>query len=445
MAFDSYFYILLFLPVAAAGYFALQGLSWARAWLLICGLAFYTLADLRHLPILACSLLINYGLTRLLAPRPGDRGLLFFGILFNLLAFLWLRWAAQPGPSLASARFGLPLALGVFTLQQIALLVEAYRGRAVYGFLDHGLCVAFFPQLLAGPISLHREILPQLGRPKGLDYSSLARGLLLFSLGLFKKTMLADSFGVWARAGFTSPGELNLLEAWLACFSNTLQIYFDFSGLMDMASGSALAFGVELPSSFDSPYQALDIRDFWRRWHKSLGRWLRAYVARPLAGRLGKAPSVLIVFLAASLWYGAGGTFLVWGLLNAAAFLWHRSWLGSGLRCPRPLAWLLTFLFVNASWVLYRASSLAEASKLLRGMTLGPFPPAGVDIFQSEIPARAAWAVALGLLICLLSSNSSRLAKEFRPSWRHALLCFFAFLLGLLGIGQMRDHLYLEF
>jgi len=270
----------------------------------------------------------------------------------------------------------LPLAISFFTFQQIAYLVDCFqKDTQEYDFLNYCLFVSFFPQLIAGPIVHHREMMPQFMRlkTKTLNWSNVSTGIFIFCLGLFKKVVVADSFAQWANAGFDAGHALGLFEAWGASLSYTFQIYYDFSGYTDMAIGAALLFNIRLPVNFNSPYKALSIQDFWRRWHITLSRWLRDYVYIPLGGnRRGQNRTYLnlfVTFLLGGLWHGAGWTFVVWGATHGAVMVVHRFWGSKGLKMPAPIAWLTTFLFINATWVFFRAETFDGALKVLSGMT----------------------------------------------------------------------------
>ncbi|MGB6019807.1 MAG: MBOAT family O-acyltransferase, partial [Sulfurimonadaceae bacterium] len=269
-------------------------------------------------------------------------------------------------------------AISFFTFQQIAYLVDSYRGEtAEYDFLNYALFVTFFPQLIAGPIVHHAEMMPQFASKWNLvkNYKNIATGLFIFSIGLFKKVVIADTFAKWATAGFDHAETLNLLEAWATSLSYTFQLYFDFSGYTDMAIGAALLFNIKLPINFNSPYKALDIQDFWRRWHITLSRFLRDYIYIPLGGnRKGSFRTynnLLATFILGGIWHGAGWTFVFWGLLHGMALVVHRFWKSIGFTMPNILAWFITFNFINIAWVFFRAREWDDAIKVLTGMVSG--------------------------------------------------------------------------
>ena len=299
------------------------------------------------------------------------------------------------GASLPLPHILLPLALSFVTFQQIAFLVDTYKSDEIkkIDWLDYSLFITFFPQLIAGPIVHHKEMMPQfaslLSKGKELvDWERFARGLFIFSIGLFKKVVIADEFGIWADKGYAAVGNrisLNFFESWLTSLSYTFQLYFDFSGYCDMATGIALFFGIVLPINFDSPYKALNIKEFWKRWHMTLGRFLTAYLYIPLGGNKKGFPreliNIFIVFALSGLWHGAGWGFIIWGLLHAGAMIIHRiySYILKSLfgleeiqsKLYQVLCWILTFNFINLSWIFFRSESVSGAINLIKGMMGG--------------------------------------------------------------------------
>jgi len=279
----------------------------------------------------------------------------------------------------------LPLAISFFTFQQITYLVDAYRGETrEYNFLQYALFVSFFPQLIAGPIVHHREMMPQFSKARGfsLKYEYIAVGLSIFFLGLFKKVVLADSMSGYVAETFSvvSHGDLlSFFEAWKGTLAYSFQLYFDFSGYSDMAVGVAFLFGIRLPLNFNSPYKARSIIEFWQRWHITLSRFLKDYLYIPLGGnRKGKArrySNLMITMLLGGLWHGAGWTFVIWGALHGTYLIVNHVWRSAcdllgftnrANRFYRFLAGLLTFLSVSVAWVYFRADSLEAANLMVK-------------------------------------------------------------------------------
>ena len=277
--------------------------------------------------------------------------------------------------NVALLNLALPLAISFFTFQQIAYLVDSYRAETKeYDFINYAVFVTFFPQLIAGPIVHHKEMMPQFANNinSKIHYKNISRGLYIFSIGLFKKVIIADTFAVFATAGFDVASTLSFYEAWAASLSYTFQLYFDFSGYTDMAIGLALLFNIVLPVNFNSPYKAQNIQDFWRRWHMTLSRFLRDYIYIPLGGnRKGNLityQNLMATFIIGGLWHGAAWTFVFWGFLHGFAISVHRLWTSLGLRLWSWLAWFITFNFINVTWVFFRAENWEDVNKVLKGM-----------------------------------------------------------------------------
>jgi len=312
----------------------------------------------------------------------GRKSLLSFGIGANLALLGYFKYADfflsnvnSLGADFELLHLALPLAISFFTFQQIAYLVDSYRAETnEYDFLNYALFVTFFPQLIAGPIVHHKEMMPQFASRWNLvkKYRNIALGLFIFSIGLFKKVVIADTFAQWATQGFDHAEILTFFEAWATSLSYTFQLYFDFSGYTDMAIGAALLFNIRLPINFDSPYKAKDIQDFWRRWHITLSRFLRDYIYIPLGGnRKGSFrtySNLMATFILGGLWHGAGWTFVFWGFLHGMALVIHRIWKQLGFRMNAIFAWFITFNFVNIAWVFFRAQTWEDAVKVLKGM-----------------------------------------------------------------------------
>ena len=453
MLFHSQTFILGFLPVVLAAYYALAPWRAPRqAMLVAASLVFYGWWDIRYVPLLVALTLANWLIVRGFAAS-GWRPLLAAGVALNLAVLGLFKYADFLGAN-AAALFGqdwtplgivLPLGISFFVFQKISYLVDLRRGdRHVYGFLDFCLFVTFFPQLIAGPLVRHNEIIHQFRadprRPEMWD--NLARGGLLFVIGLFKKLAVADTLAPNADRlfGLAAHGTaLGAVEAWAAAASYTLQLYFDFSGYSDMAIGLALLFGLVLPDNFDAPYRATSIRDFWRRWHMTLSRFLRDYLYIPLGGnRHGpwrQASNVGITMLLGGLWHGAGWNFVLWGGLHGAALAANGAWHRTGLRLPAPLGRAATLLFVVLAWVVFRAPDLATSAGMFAAMAggngvgwvrlqdglmlplaalLAVAGPTSLVLARELLPLRARVAVPAGLaLVYLLLLSGGRVGTAF--------------------------------
>ena len=400
MIFSSWQFILLFLPISFFFYFWLNQrrlVIAGKVWLVAVSLFFYAYWDIKYLPLILGSIFLNFAIGTGLAqahqaslrePQKPHRGanrkvVLATGIVANLLLLGYYKYTdflignvnVLFGTSYPLPHIVLPLAISFFTFTQIVYLVDSYRGEtAEYDLLNYSLFVTFFPHLIAGPIVHHRQIMPQFASRWTLArrYSNILKGLFIFAIGLFKKVVIADSFAVWATAGFDGGQSLDFFAAWATSLSYTFQLYFDFSGYCDMAIGASLLFNIWLPINFNSPYKAFDIQDFWRRWHITLSSFLRDYLYIPLGGnRNGEYLTYLnlfITFVLGGLWHGATWMFVIWGAMHGAALVIHRFWRSFGRPLPHVLAWITTFVFVNVAWVFFRAKTLDDALRVLRGM-----------------------------------------------------------------------------
>lgn len=409
MSFQSYTFLFLLLPVAVAGWWLL---NWrghgklAQGFLLLVSLAFYGKARLAFLPILLGSILFNFGVGKGLQTFARyQKGLLALGLLGNLGLLGYFKYAnfflenvnRVLGTSLGALTLLLPLGISFFTFQQIAYLMDCYRGdKPNYTLLEYACFVSFFPCVTSGPIAFHDEVIPQLraANGHGPTAQTIAEGLWLFSLGMWKKVLLAQAFGGAADWGYNNIPALNSTTALAVVLSYTLQLYFDFSGYTDMARGIGKMMGVTLPENFDVPYQALTIRGFWKGWHITMTRFFTRYLYIPLGGsRKGTSRTcvnTMIIFLASGLWHGADWSFVVWGGLHGIAMVADRL-LGSRLEKVHPaLSWAVTFAYVNLCWIFFRADSIHQAlsmGKAIARCNFGALSDQFTDNFQLALPA----------------------------------------------------------
>lgn len=483
MLFNSYVYIFAFLPAAFAGYFLLakRHKKLAKVWLVIASLFFYSYWNIKYLPLILISLSVNYVLGRKIGEaaaqnRSRAKLILILGLAFNIGLLGYYKYAdfflaninylfntGFPLPHIV-----LPLAISFFTFQQIAYIVDAYRGEAKeYDFLNYALFITFFPQLIAGPIVHHKEMMPQFmdERNKHIKWENMAKGLFIFTIGIFKKVMIADTFAYWANLGFDALPELTMLDAWITSLAYTFQLYFDFSGYTDMAIGAALFFNIKLPLNFNSPYKALNIQDFWRRWHMTLSRFLRDYIYIPLGGnRRGEIATyrnLMITFLIGGLWHGAGWNFVFWGFMHGTALIIHRLWQKTGIKMPNFLAWLITFNFVNITWIFFRAKTWEDALKVLKGICglngiVLPAQLAGkisiIDKISPEYGSlfldntlKAAVFITAALVTVLACRNSAELKDRLKPKIIYALIIGFLGFISILHLTNVTQFLYFNF
>jgi D-alanyl-lipoteichoic acid acyltransferase DltB (MBOAT superfamily) len=454
MLFNSIPFVLGFLPPVLLIYWLLARHDGLRLYfLLLASVAFYGYWDWRFEPLLLGSILFNW-LAALAWFRFRRRSLLVAAITVNLLSLAVFKYLGFFAGALTAAtgwRFDLPavlLPIGIsfFTFHNIIYLADLHAGRAPrYSLRDYGLYIALFPQILAGPLVRYYEIVPQFRLSplrEGWE-ERLAQGVALFLIGLAKKIALADALAPLADPVFAAAGQHALTrgEAWTAALAFPLQIYFDFSGYSDMAIGLALMLGFGLPVNFNAPYRADGLREFWRRWHMTLSRFLRDYLYIPLGGnRHGlscQMAALLITMALGGLWHGAGWTFVVWGVLHgvglAAGVLWRR-WFAP---IPRPVGWAMLMGFLLVSWVFFRAPSLPAAWNVLVAMAAGAGP----------LSPRGLGTIAIAAAVVFLAPTSQGIVGNLRPYRWLAPAGAFATLALLLKLadGPAYEFIYFHF
>ena len=478
MLFNSYPFIFLFLPVALAGYFLSNRLGNLAPviWLALASLVFYSVSNWQFVALLLGSIAFNYAVGWLLIARPMRPGprfaVLTAGVTGDLLMLGYFKYAGFLAANL-NAVFStglavnvlLPVGISFYTFTQIAFLVDAYRGKVAHYALPHyALFVTYFPHLIAGPILHHRDMIPQFERAeaKRPDPHLILCGLIIFAIGLFKKTCLADGIQPMVSLAF-GPNTPTFDQAWLGALAYTFQLYFDFSGYSDMAIGISLMFGIFLPLNFNSPYKASSIIDFWRRWHMTLSQFLRDYLYIPLGGnRHGSVlryVNLAITMVLGGLWHGAAWTFVIWGALHGAYLCINHAWNRFGptvaprfARAAGIVAFMLTFLCVVVAWVFFRADSLSSAINILSKMA----DPATVAFGRLEIAQTA--FIAVYAAIAWFAPNTQTImgydhsnrtvgqglkAWQMRPAFIYTTAAVLAF--GILGIQQHSEFIYFRF
>ena len=472
MLFNSYVFLFFFLPVTLFGFHIIGKQGYhkvAVSWLVGASLFFYGWWNPAYLGLILGSILFNYAVGFSLLGRP-HKLTLFLGVAGNLGVLGYFKYAnffidninALTSNDIILEQIILPLGISFFTFQQITYLVDAYRGETrEYNFLHYCLFVVFFPQLIAGPIVHHKEMLPQFAKDAlyGLKSRNLAVGFTIFIIGLFKKVVLADGIAVHATSVFAGAEHgvsLTFFEAWGGTLAYSFQLYFDFSGYSDMAIGLARMFGIRLPLNFNSPFKATSIIDFWRRWHITLSRFLRDYLYIPLGGnRKGEArrfTNLMIAMLLGGLWHGAGWNFVLFGLAHGTYIVICGAWVkvkknisdNSVIKSTvvaNSIGRVITFLAVVLAFVPFRAESMDGTRNMLAAMLgghglslssslIGEIGNAeqwllehGVvfhgmfhnHAFGADPKWGIAWVVALFLASTLLP-NTQQLLRRYRPA-----------------------------
>lgn len=465
MLFNSYAFLLAYLPVTLVGFFALGrlGKGVGAAWLAGSSLFFYAWWDYRYLALLLASICANYLAGTHIARRAGTpegRRLFALAVVINLTLLAYYKYAdfflssinATLGTDWPLLGIILPIGISFFTFTQIAFLADAYAGKVTeYRFIYYVLFVTYFPHLIAGPVLHHKEMMPQFDEDRNyrVNWANFAIGLTIFAIGLAKKVLIADNLAIHAAPVFAPQAEApSFFVAWGGALAYTFQLYFDFSGYSDMAIGLSRLFGVRLPLNFNSPYKSRNISEFWRRWHMTLSRFLRDYLYIPLGGNrrgaLRRHANLLATMVLGGLWHGAGWNFVVWGALHGGYLVINHAWQGLARRLPlRPPGWLghgggvlLTFACVVFAWVYFRATDLASANRIIGGM-LGQWGVALPDAITTRLTALRpvldllsiktylgggavfieTWSwVIVAALIAFLAPNTQEIMGRFEPA-----------------------------
>ena len=441
MTFNTYEFIFLFLPLTIAIFYNLSRYrkNFAVLWLILASLIFYGTLSFRYLPLLIVSVCVNYCISRKIANSSAKKFWLILGLAFSLGLLVWFKFTGT-----------LPLGISFYTFTQTAYMIDVYReASGISGFLDYCRHVTFFGCIASGPIARINDTRPDFSP----NYDAIAKGLTLFMLGLFKKVYLADSLAKTVNTLFSAAGSLNFSEAWLAALGYSVQLYFDFSGYSDMAIGVGLMFGMKLPQNFNSPYKSLSIIDFWRRWHMSLGAWVKDYIYIPLGGsregELKRTRNVMLAMLFTGLWHGTGWKFIVWGILHGTMLAVNHA----------ILSWLITFLCVVMFWVVFRAESLSDAGKILAAMVdvknialpykLGRYmnflANLGISFVPFKVSAKYYVYIFVYLALILSTPNAWQFMDRFKPSKLWLIIVSILAVMSLVKFSGVSDFLYFQF
>lgn len=423
MLFNSYIFIFLFLPIVVLGYYGLHYLNkpkLALGFLILMSMWFYGYNSIKYLMILITSILLNYCIVRFMDRMDNNRfrrALLVAGVTLNigiLFLFKYYDFFIENVNAVLKTDFHflqlvLPLGISFYTFQQLSYVIDSYRRECErYSLLEYAAYVSFFPQLIAGPIVYHDELIPQLRARENhrINYENLSKGIYAFSLGLAKKVLLADTFSKIVSIGYFKVGELNSTSVLILMVCYSLQIYFDFSGYCDMAYGIGYMFNVQLPVNFNSPYKAASVSEFWDRWHMTLTRFFTKYIYIPLGGsrkgRIRTYVNVLFVFLVSGIWHGANWTFILWGILNGLGNLFDRIFGKFFEWIPKAIRVLLTFCFCNVAWCLFRAESIEQWRYILERFTYWDFGRVYdlyTEAFNELIEVKCLYRMGFGRLI----------------------------------------------
>jgi alginate O-acetyltransferase complex protein AlgI len=450
MFFNSYEFLFGFLPAVCIVYFLLGRFPRAGTWWMVAAsFFFYAKYRLDDLALLIASILCNFLISQFIVQRKHKRGYLILGISINLLVLAVFKYSRFLAPAMLRD-LAFPLGISFFTFSQIAYLVDVYKSvDRPSPIRDYALFVSFFPHLLSGPILRHKEMVPQFDsalrrRPIPRNF---ARGFALIVIGLAKKIVIADTLAPLAARTFDATGAMDAATAWIGTTAYTFQLYNDFSGYCDIAVGVSLLFNIRIPENFRAPYRSTSIQEFWRRWHITLGKFLRNYIYIPLggnrAGLFRQCLAILVTFTLGGLWHGAGWTFLIWGTLHGLALATQVLWNRFGFRLPAIAGWALTFAFVDLSWVVFRAPDLPALIRVLRAMFSGipklALPAALVNVQPAYLALLAA------ILVVAIPGYSFAFARRMKPVWWTAALAAMVLTTVVLRFTSVSYFLYYFF
>lgn len=484
MLFNSYIFIFLFLPITLIGYFSFNHFSkttLSKTWLLLMSLWFYGYFNVKYLPIILISILFNFAASKILLSdsRKSLRLIIFLvaislniGVLFyyKYLDFCIENINQIFNSDILLKKLVLPLGISFFTFQQLSYIIDSYKKSVPnYNFLDYSLFVTFFPQLIAGPIVLHDEIIPQFANSENLkfNYDNFSKGLYAFALGLSKKVLVADLFGKAVNLGFSDTDFfLNTTNGIIIMLSYTIQIYFDFSGYCDMSRGLGLMFNIDIPINFNSPYRAYTIMGFWKNWHITLTRFFTTYMYIPLGGnRKGKVKTYinnLLVFLTSGIWHGANWTFILWGFLHGIAIVVNKIFRIKIEKIPKAVLWILNFIFINFTWLLFRADNVKQFLFIVKNFLFFSFEKPSVEIMEQfytstglylkdlvDIDSLSLIYVPSLLFLAILAStvfkNTNERLKSFKPNIKNSIISVFLITWSIISFSQVSTFLYFNF
>lgn len=492
MLFNSYVFIFGFFPIVLLGYYffnKIKMFTLAKIFLFCSSLYFYAYFKKSYLFLIIISILVNYVFSiffeRIDLVGMKRKILLIVALLFNLGIIGYYKYYdffveninLFLKSNIPLLNVLLPLGISFFTFQQLSFVIDCYKRETTkYKLLDYALFVTYFPQLIAGPIVTHDELVPQIASKTNKSFNSVnfSKGLMAFSYGIGKKVLIADTFGNAVNWGYANITGLSSSDALLIMLGYTFQIYFDFSGYCDMATGIGLMMNIELPQNFNSPYRAFSITEFWKRWHMTLTRFFTRYIYIPLGGnRKGvfrTCVNVFLVYLCSGIWHGANWTFIFWGVAHGCACIIDRLTKKYTDKWHPVIRWLLTFGFINVAWVFFRADSIEQALLLLKKIGEFQFFPVqeGIySVFYSNVTRQilswmmpydnafissaqpALFSMGCYFVFAWISSinikNTNERIENFKPSVIYAVMVSLIFCYSILSLSGVSTFLYFNF
>ena len=494
MSFNTYFFVLIFLPIAVIGYHMInkgKHFEASKCFLLVLSLIFMLFAGWQGLITCIILILINYSIYRYGLKTQHSKLFLTTGIIINILSLAFFKYlgifmihdvdgSIIGGPARISALYNfanliLPLGISFITFSQISFLVEEYRDYSEVSIIDYAFYVLFFPKVTMGPIALSKDFIPQINDAvrKELDWDNISLGLLCFTFGLAKKVLIADLLAGYVGYAYDYIPILGMTNAWLAVLAYTLQIYFDFSGFCDMAQGIALMLNFDLPVNFNSPYRSLSISEFWDRWHITLTKFFTKYVYIPLGGNrkgtLRTYLNILIVFLVSGIWHGSTINFVIWGLIHGVLSCINRLMKPIEDKIPKAVRWIVTFIFINLAWVYFRAPSLASANLMIKELFSFKFTAIDANFSTYAFPAEleiVPWlvnkytkikstyyfcafvnvaVVAFALFASTIMKNTQERLKQFKPSKKMVIVMVVLLVWSIMSMSEVSNFIYVNF
>ena len=494
MLFSSFEFIFGFLPITLVAFHVSRrflGGKTALGAIIVASFAFYGWWNLPYLLLLILSIFGNFLFAKRLTSKP-SKPILITGVVLNLAVlgyFKYRNFFLENITQLTDATWELeplfiPLAISFFTFQQIAFIIDVNDGRSsLKEPVNYIAFVTLFPQLIAGPIVLYREIDEQfknIGLSDNKTATNLSKGTIIFTIGLFKKVALADSIAPYADTAFALADKVTLLEAWAGAIAYSFQLYFDFSGYSDMAVGLGLMLGIQLPFNFDVPFRSTSMVEFWKRWHITLTRFFMMYFYSPIALKIMRWSSerdlakftrffltvtvpISLTFLLSGLWHGPDWTFIYFGAVNAIGLIINQAWRELKLfQLPGPAGWVLTMVTVIISFVYFRAASLTEAHAIISVM----FDPTKLilpnwlssaaetlNLPWQTLPFFASGSYTIRLLawivimlgLSIVPRNPAAHAGDLDPSWKYALVIAFSFSITMGLLDRPQAFIYFQF
>ena len=475
MLFNSLEFLFIFLPIVFIVYFSLNRFKkyqFANFWLLVASLYFYAYYTPEYLKIILSSIAFNYLVSMFLLDKVkigivSKKFILVSGLIGNLALLCYFKYwgfLTECFNHIANQHFNamhllLPLGISFFTFQQISYIVDCYKGEAKYtNIIDYALFVTFFPQLIAGPIVHHKEMIPQFEdeSKKVINQNNISLGFLLITIGLAKKVLLADAFNPFIDTTIAGLNDLDFANSWFLALAIGSQGYFDFSGYCDMALGLGYLFNIALPINFNSPYKSMDISDYWRRWHITLGRFLKYYVYIPLggsrAGTFNTYRNLMIVFLLTGIWHGANWPCITYGAVNGVLVCINKFWRGLNIEINKYLAIAITFTTMIFIAPLVLIKTMPQYFKVLTSM-LGintHFAPIAIHDFSLNFLNSSSlniFLISVSLFIIFALPNSNELGEKYVKTEKtiYTVLLAFLFIYSAMSITQATKFIYFQF